>query len=207
MTDHHQFKRLRMHIDLRSTDVTAPALPDGYHWVPWRSMLVERHARIKWRSFSKDLDGRIFGCLSSLDGCRRLMTEISKQATFCPFATWMIVFCPEPEWPAEDCATVQGIVRSGRVGAIQNVGVIPEHRGFGLGRAIVLKSLEGFRDDGQLSASLEVTAVNVAAVKLYQSVGFQVTRVLYRATDGGKVINGSERSPSVGELQRLGADI
>ncbi|MEZ6063303.1 MAG: N-acetyltransferase [Planctomycetaceae bacterium] len=191
----NQFKRYRMEIDLRSATLAPPTLPDGYHFVRWHPLLAERHARIKWRAFRRDLDGSVFSCLSQLAGCRRLMAEISKQASFCPVATWMVVFQPEPDWPADDCGTIQGIERSGRVGAIQNVGIIPEHRGFGLGRAIVLKSLHAFRDTGLCRGALEVTAVNRPAVKLYRSLGFRVTRVLYRNAEGGGVVRGSERMP------------
>lgn len=65
-------------------------------------------------------------------GCTALMKEIVGQAAFCPAATWMVVFQPEPDWPAVDCGTIQGVTRSGGIGSIQNVGVIPEHRGLGL---------------------------------------------------------------------------
>ncbi len=192
-----------MELDLRSTALTTPVLPDGYHFMRWHPLLVERHARAKWRSFRRDLDGAVFPCLSQLAGCRRLMSEICKQAAFCPVATWMVMFQPEPEWPANDCGTIQGIERSGRVGAIQNVGITPEHRGFGLGRAIMLQALHGFRDIGLTRSVLEVTAINVAAVGLYRSLGFRVTRVLYRQAEGGGVVHGSERLPGNAELERM----
>ncbi|MCA9071315.1 MAG: GNAT family N-acetyltransferase, partial [Planctomycetaceae bacterium] len=64
---------------------------------------------------------------------------------------------------------------------VQNVGVIPEHRGLGLGRALVLRSLEGFRSTGLKRVYLEVTADNKQAVTLYQSIGFKLTRTLYKA--------------------------
>ena len=107
----------------------------------------------------------------------------------------MVAFQPEPSWPADDCGTIQGITRSGGIGAIQNVGIVPEHRGQGLGRAIVLKALEGFWHSGHATAVLEVTAENRVAVGLYRSLGFRITRVLYREAEGGRVIRGTERAP------------
>ena len=190
-----RYKRFRMEIDLRRVDLPSAVLPDGYHWLQWRPILCDRHAQVKWRSFRHDLDGRVFTCLSDLAGCRRLMAEISRQPRFCPAATWMITFQPESAWPAHDCGTIQGIARSGGIGSIQNVGIIPEHRGSGLGKAIVLKTLEGFWQEGLTHASLEVTAVNQVAVSLYRSLGFRVTRVLYRDAEEGKVIRGTERPP------------
>ena len=192
-------KRFRMELDLRFTHVSAPALPDGYHFVPWHSLLLQRHAHVKWRSFRHDLDGRVFPCLSDHDGCRKLMSEITRQPKFCDRATWMVVFQPEPEWPADDCGTIQGIERSGAVGSIQNVGVVPEHRGFGLGRALLLNALVGFAEAGLTRASLEVTASNQPAVNLYRSIGFDVSRVLYRHCNGGGIVSGSERDPQIEE--------
>ena len=174
------FKRFRMELDFRMVVLPAATLPDGYRWLPWRPILTERHALTKWRSFQNDLDGRVFQSLSDLNGCRRLMSDISTSAGFCSLATWMVAFQPERSWPAQDCGTIQGIRRSGGFGSIQNVGVVPEHRGNGIGRAIVLKALEGFQAQGMDYASLEVTAINRPAVQLYQSLGFRVTRVLYR---------------------------
>jgi len=133
--------------------------------------------------------------LSQIEGCRKLITDIQSQANFNPNATWMVAFQPEPTWPADDCGTIQGISRYGTTGAIQNVGIVPEHRGNGLGRAIVQKAMQGFWQHGLDAASLEVTADNVVAVKLYHSLGFRVTRVLYREAAGGKVVNGTERAP------------
>lgn len=200
-----RYKRLRMEVDLRRIDLTSVALPDGYRWVPWRPILCERHAQVKWRSFRDDLDGTVFPCLSEIDGCRRLITDISAQNQFAPNATWLIAFQPEPTWPADDCGTIQGIGRNSSVGAIQNVGIVPEHRGLGLGRAILLKALAGFWQDGHETVSLEVTAENQAAVKLYRSLSFRVTRVLYREANGGRIVRGTERPPGVLESEMTSA--
>ena len=65
-------------------------------------------------------------------------------------------------------------------GSIQNIGVVPEHRGLGLGRALVVKSLQGFALAGIERVVLEVTANNLTAVELYRSLGFRVVRTMYR---------------------------
>ncbi len=183
-----QFQRFRMQIDLRRTHLPHPVLPGGYRWVPWRRLLMERHSQVTWRAFRNDMDGQVFPCLSQIEGCRRLMREIASQATFSANATWMLVYQPESGWPPEDCASIQGIARKGNIGAIQNVGVVPEHRGLGLGRAIVLQALQGFRFCGMYYGFLEVTAINKPAVQLYQSLGFEVTEVLYRDAGTGETM-------------------
>lgn len=183
------YKRFRMQIDLRRLQSKTVRLPEGYRWLPWRSILLERHAQVKWRSFREDLDGRVFSCLGDSAGCLALMKEIVGQKSFCPAATWMVVYQPEPDWPAVDCGTIQGVTRSGGMGAIQNVGIIPEHRGLGLGRALVQQALQGFHFAGMGIAVLEVTADNEAAVRLYESLGFRTIQILYRDSATGEKID------------------
>jgi len=197
-SDH--YKRLRMRLDL-DRRLEAPELPDGYQFVPWQPIVQERHSQVQWRAFRDDLDGRLFSCLSNLQGCRRLLRDTVDHGQFSADATWLVVFCPEPEWPAVDCAMIQGLARPGATGAIQNVGVIPEHRGFGIGRAVLLQALHGFRNLGIRRATLEVTSANQSAVNLYLSMGFEVTRVLYRRANVGAVVDGSERAPVARDLR------
>jgi ribosomal protein S18 acetylase RimI-like enzyme len=45
---------------------------------------------------------------------------------------------------------------------------------------LVLQSLHGFRQSGMQRVTLEVTADNRPAVALYRSIGFRLTRTLYR---------------------------
>jgi len=108
------------------------------------------------------------------------MAEIVGQEGFVPEATWLIAFQPADRLKPVDCGTIQGVGRPGGVGAIQNVGVVPEHRGLGLGRALMLKALRGFRDAGLHRVYLEVTASNRPAVHLYCSLGFRLTRTMYK---------------------------
>jgi ribosomal protein S18 acetylase RimI-like enzyme len=70
------------------------------------------------------------------------------------------------------------------IGAIQNLGVVPEYRGYGLGRALVRRALDGFYQAGLRRAYLEVTAENTCAVRLYRAVGFRRAKTLYKAVDG-----------------------
>ncbi len=120
------------------------------------------------------------------------MKEIVSQRTFCPSATWMVVYQPEPDWPAGDCGTIQGITRNGGIGSIQNVGVTPEHRGQGIGRALVIQALRGFLECGMACSVLEVTAENEGAVRLYRSIGFEVVDVLYRDSATGETVSEDE---------------
>lgn len=174
------FKRYRMELDLAQTSLPPAVLPDGYEWGEWDEADVERHALVKHRSFRDEVDSEVFSSLGEYFGCLRLMREISQNDGFLGPATWLIVHRGDNGLPA-DCGTIQGIGQSEHVGSIQNVGVVPEHRGLGLGRALILKSLEGFALARLKRIVLEVTATNRPAVELYRTLGFHVVKTMYRS--------------------------
>jgi GNAT superfamily N-acetyltransferase len=176
------YKRFRMEIDLSQMRQRESPLPEGYEWVAWDASLLERHALAKFESFRSEIDTQVFPSLGDPASCRNLMSEIVQRATFVPQATWLIT-CRLGPGVFEDCGTIQGLVQTGRWGAIQNVGVAPEHRGRGLGKALILKSLAGFQMAGVPHVYLEVTSRNAVAVQLYRSLGFRLARTTYKAVD------------------------
>jgi GNAT superfamily N-acetyltransferase len=170
------FKRFKMEIDLYDAP-PAPDLPPGYSWVPWEDSLLEPHADVKFYSFQEEIDACVFPSLGSRDGCYYLMREICRKNGFLAEATWLVA-CP-----AGYCGTVQGVRERTGLGAIQNLGVMPLHRGRGLGKALLVQALHGFRRAGLGRAFLEVTAQNEAAVRLYRSLGFRCRKTVYKAVD------------------------
>lgn len=179
-------RRYRMEFRCADSPLPAPVLPPGYGWTVWktdpgrRQALIDRHAAVTFESFRGEPDAGVFPCLGDLSGCRRLMADIASQRTFVPAATWLITRRSLPDDPSSDCGTIQGLAAGAMLGAIQNVGVAPDGRGLGLGRALVLRALHGFRSAGLRRVYLEVTASNVAAVELYRSTGFRVIRTMYK---------------------------
>ncbi len=170
------FKRYRMELDLRR-DLAPAALPPGFHWLPWDDSLLDVHAEVKYLSFRDDLDSKVFPSLGHLAGCRDLMRAIRFRDGFCPGATWLVA-------GPDGCAgTVQGLCDQSRMGAIQNLGVVPGYRGLGLGAALLLKALYGFRAAGIGRAYLEVTAQNDHAVRLYRRYGFRCYRTIYKPVE------------------------
>ncbi|HSQ55847.1 MAG TPA: GNAT family N-acetyltransferase, partial [Gemmata sp.] len=150
MTKLRYFKRYRMELDLRLPHPQSE-LPRGFYWQPWSPDLLEAHAQVKFQCFEGELDAEVFPSLSTRQGCRELMTAIVVRPGFVPGATWLIA------GPDGLVATVQGLLDSNHYGAIQNLGVLAAYRGMGLGRALLLKALEGFSAAGSPRAFLEVT--------------------------------------------------
>jgi ribosomal protein S18 acetylase RimI-like enzyme len=171
------FKRYRMEMDLVAPLPPAPPLASGYAWIPWDDRLLDAHADAKYRCFHDELDGVVFPNLSNRAGCQRLMTDITSRPGFRPEATWLIAH------GETYVATVQGVSDRLGTGSIQNLGVVPEHRGHKLGWALLLQALHGFRRYGLAKASLEVTAQNDAAVRLYRRAGFRFRKTLYRMVE------------------------
>lgn len=177
------FKRYRMQIDLNSIDDVEFEQHDRYDFLPWKSSLVADHAQAKYLSFCNELDSHVFPCLGDLVGCRQLMREISCRKGFVPEATWLLVYRDRFNNHVENCGTVQGIRESLSEGSIQNLGIVPEHRGYGLGTALLIHSLAGFRRLGIERVRLEVTAHNEGALKLYRQLGFATTKIVFKSID------------------------
>jgi mycothiol synthase len=175
------FKRFRMEVDLTVPRYARP-LPEAYRFVPWNEAVLDVHARTKFRAFRDEIDAVVFPCLGDLDGCRRLMREIRSKPGFLPNATWLIAHGTTPE-SLQWCGTIQGVAERAAAGMIQNIGVVPGHRGLGLGTCLIERSLAGFRMHGIRRVSLEVTADNGRAVRLYQSLGFRRTKTVYKVAD------------------------
>ncbi len=175
------FKRFRMEIELVGRQFT-PRLAAGYRFLPWDDALLEAHAEVKYASFRSEIDSNVFPCLGDQLGCHRLMHEIRQKPGFLTAATWLLAQ-ERPGGGVEYCGTIQGIRDHMGVGAVQNLGIAPEHRGKGLGRALMLQCLSGFQKAGLQRAFLEVTAQNLGAIQLYLSIGFTKARTVYKAVE------------------------
>ncbi len=176
------FKRFRMEIDLAGRQLTSPVSPPGYRLIEWNDALLESHAEAKYHSFRDEIDSNVFPCLGDLVGCHRLMQEIRNKQGFLPQATWLAAYVA-PDGTLEYCGTIQGIRDYTGMGAIQNLGVTPEHRSHHVGSCLLSGALAGFQQAGLRRAFLEVTAQNSGAIRLYQRMGFIKARTVYKAVE------------------------
>jgi len=203
------FKRFRMEIDLRGRDFSNSILPANFYFVPWDRAHLEAHAVAKYHSFREEIDSNVFPCLGDYAGCLHLMEEIAAKPSFLPEATWLVACLAhgdsgenptsgKPEigisfddrrdhfdhhGPVRYCGTVQGVIDRSGMGAIQNLGVVPDFRGLGLGKALMARALAGFQNAGLGRAFLEVTAQNSSAVQLYKRLGFARSRTVYKVSE------------------------
>jgi GNAT superfamily N-acetyltransferase len=167
------YKRYKMEVDLH--DLPPARLAPGFQFAAWSSELLDIHAEVLFACFQQEIDANVFSSLSSGLGCQALMTELNRKPNFLPEATWLLAGRHGP------CGTVQGVRERKGLGAIQNLGITPQHRGQGLGEALLLQSLHGFRRYGLGKAMLEVTAQNEVAIRLYRRVGFRRAKTVYKA--------------------------
>lgn len=174
------FKRFHMEIDLRGRNFEIPPLAPEFRACAWNPSLLDAHATAHYLSFRHHPDAKIFESFQTYKGCRQVMEHVFGKAGFVPDATWLIIHLPPGAVQPTYCAGIQGTIDAQGLGAIQNVGVIPEFRHRGLGRQCVLRALEGFRKAGVPRVHLEVTASNETALGLYRNIGFVPVKVVYK---------------------------
>ena len=172
-----------MELDLQGRDLPLAEPPAGYRLAAWDRGLLEAHAEAKFQSFRAEIDSNVFPCLGDSGGCLRLMTEISQKDGFLPEATWLALYQGRGMRSPEYCGTIQGIHDRSGFGAIQNLGITPEHRNQGLGSVLMFRALDGFRRAGLRRVFLEVTARNEGAIRLYRRMGFARIRTVYKAVE------------------------
>lgn len=73
-------------------------------------------------------------------------------------------------------------------GGIFGLGVLPEHRGQGFGRAILLQAIQKLKEADMKEIFLQVAAENAKALQLYKSCGFQETSTMdYYEVSGNQI--------------------
>ncbi len=177
------FKRFLMEIDLSGPLFDGAALPGGYGLLAWDESLLDAHAAVKYRCFHEEIDAHVFPSLGYPEGCLRLMRDISQGEGFLAEATWLLAYSNLLNRRVDYCGTIQGMRIGGGKGSVQNFGIVPEYRGRGLGTMLLNRSLDGFRQAGVERVTLEVTAKNQDAQRLYQRLGFRRVRTVYKTAD------------------------
>ena len=133
-----------------------------------------------------------FSVRSFQPGDASLLTEVQNSAFggswgFCPntveqieYRTSMantshqgILFLHRDEKPAGYCWTCVAPANGSIRGLIGMIGVVPDYRGQGVSRAMLLAGMEYLRSIGVADIALQVDGSNAPAIRLYTSVGFE----------------------------------
>lgn len=80
---------------------------------------------------------------------------------------------------------VIGLIEPDHTGHVTTVGVAPEHRRKNLARRLMHQVEDGFRKRNVRLVRLEVRALNIAAQRLYEGLGYSVTQKLPRYYSNG----------------------
>jgi hypothetical protein len=169
-----------MQFDLRAVSIPEHQYDPSVDFLEWENRLVLPHALCKWESFRREIDANVFPCLAEREGCKQLMRDIAQKDNFVPEATWLAYLRPVGTRTIQAVGTIQGLRTNSQNGAIQNIGVVPDFRGKGIGRELIRRSLIGFRSQGCRYVNLEVTIHNLGAIRLYESIGFAKVETVFK---------------------------
>jgi len=143
--------------------------------IPWTESRQEEAAELIAQSYAGHIDSQINDQYRSVAGARRFLLNIIQYpgcgSFFAPAS-----FVAIDRYTQKACGLCLSSLVSERTGHITQLGVAPEHRGKGLGRQLLQKSLQALVAHGALRASLTVTSKNQEAIALYEDIGFRNQR-------------------------------
>jgi ribosomal protein S18 acetylase RimI-like enzyme len=143
--------------------------------VPWSEARQDEAAELIAHSYHGHIDSQINDQYRSTAGARRFLLNIIQYpgcgSFFAPAS-----FVAIDRYTQKACGLCLTSLVSERTGHITQLCVAPEHRGSGLGRQLLRKSLLALAAHGALRTSLTVTSVNQDAIGLYERMGFRNQR-------------------------------
>ncbi len=153
----------------------APALPAGFEFVPWNEVWQNETARLIAASYHQHIDSEINDQYRTESGARRFVTNIV-QYPGCGrfFAPGSLAAVDRASRSLAGLCLASVVCRG--VGHITQICVAPQAQGKGLGRELLRQSTDALALAGCTEVGLTVTAVNVPAVRLYESMGFRKIR-------------------------------
>ena len=172
----HRFDRNFMIADLNDDaslqSDRAGSMSDRFFIRTWDDSHFSSVARTIYRSYRGEDDSKINSLYATEEGCGELLSILTE-------TIWCGSFQPEVSKVAVDregvsivgAAIVSRIAP--RVGHIGQVSVLPEHQGFGIGRALITEVISELQRMGYSRSSLAVTTTNERASRLYNKCGFK----------------------------------
>jgi len=175
----HRHPRLFMVLPLRGENAparTAPPLPEGIELRKWSEHDFQGAAAVITAAYRGHIDSDINDQYRTISGSLRFLNNIVRFpgcGVFDSDASFCAIHRPTQ-------ATV-GLILCSRVksdvGHVTQVCLVPEHRGRGIGEALIGASYTNLRKRSFGALSLTVTEANRGAVDLYKRIGFETKRV------------------------------
>ncbi|MBX3443248.1 MAG: GNAT family N-acetyltransferase [Planctomyces sp.] len=190
-------RRHRLELDLARAPLPGAELEARFGWRRWRPELTPVISIVLHESFRSGLDAALIPALATLEGSDEMVRNTAANCRFIPEGAWLIERWQGRSTPALPCGAILCIEAGRGVVQVQTLGVLPEFRGRGLGRALLVRALRSCRALGCQVAQLDVTACNRSAGQLYRSLGFRVRQVFFRRIEAapGSAIRDPENAP------------
>jgi ribosomal protein S18 acetylase RimI-like enzyme len=142
-------------------------------FVNWTERYSEDMAYVVAGAYRGHVDSEINDQYRSIPGARQFLANIIKFPGCGRFSPDASVLAIDPG-TGRLCGMCLASYVSATTGHITQLCVLPAIRGLDLGYELLRQTLVKLADSGGLSGSLTVTCANVDAIRLYESVGFQV---------------------------------
>jgi ribosomal protein S18 acetylase RimI-like enzyme len=157
-------------------DVQPKHLPEEYSLLPYREIYRKDMIRVKYLGNKGDTGNPLVRGVTSMEETEEEARKAlsGQYGTFLPQPSLMLFHGDD----AVGCITC--VRRPDGVGIITNVTVVPEYRNRGLGKILVAAALTTLKRLGIFRVQLSVVTSTVAAVKIYEGLGFkEIARVCY----------------------------
>ena len=171
-----QHRRLFMTLGLAEARITEKALTPEVEVRRWTEQDYQPTASVITAAYRNHVDSEINDQYRTLSGSLRFLNNIIRFpgcGTFDPESSFVAV--------NRKSHALVGVILCSRVrydtGHVTQVCVLPEYRGFGLGKALLAASVRNLMQRKFSGLSLTVTEDNGPAVELYKRLGFATRRV------------------------------
>jgi ribosomal protein S18 acetylase RimI-like enzyme len=171
-----QHGRLFMTLALGDARITEKALTPEVEVRRWTEQDYQPAASVITAAYRNHVDSEINDQYRTLSGSLRFLNNIIRFpgcGTFDPESSFVAV--------NRKSHALVGIILCSRVrydtGHVTQVCVLPEYRGFGLGKSLLAASVRNLAQRKFSGLSLTVTEANHPAVELYKRLGFATRRV------------------------------
>ena len=168
--------RLFMTLPLSNLNLDVQTSRPGIELRHWSEQDYQASAGIITAAYKNHVDSEINDQYRTLSGSLRFLNNIVR---FPGCGT----FDPESSFVAVDRSSqsLAGVILCSRVrydtGHVTQICVLPEHRGHGLGKALLAATARNLTQRKFAGLSLTVTEANAPAVELYERLGFTRRRV------------------------------